>query len=186
MRRVASVPTSLALVGLVVAELTCQPCSAASQQEIVDVHLTRSGRQYQLRTLRRYSYAYVDRNVVIDGFPGCLAGRPYIVTAYADKFSRGDDFLRFDTARDLNVYIAYDRRWDGSRPKWLTSFEPASGLLSTSSEPPAERSVQFDVLVKSFQSGTVVLGGNLAPSERRNFAMYIVILAERDSDSCED
>jgi hypothetical protein len=111
--------------------------------------------------------AYIDRDFTYSQVPPSLVGATYIRTANDDKFSQGDSFLSFDVNQPVTVMVAHDDRYT-TKPAWLSGFvDSGLGL---------QINVPFSLYSRGFGPGTVVLGGNVDPSDSGDYTMYTVVV----------
>ena len=118
---------------------------------------------------------YTDRGYTYAAVPSLLQGQSYILTAADDKFSQEGDFLSFSVNTDVVVYVAHTRDWE--KPSWLSGFIKTG--LSLEGAGHSSGHFILDIYKRDFSKGTITLGGNLPPQEKRNGAMYTVIISKQ-------
>lgn len=111
---------------------------------------------------------YIDRSITYSSLLASLEGATYIKTANDDKLSQDDQLLSFEVNQSVTVYVAHDNRYQ-IKPDWLLQFEDTGEDLTTTD-------TSFSIFQKVFPAGTVVLGGNVDPTEAENNSMYTVIV----------
>ncbi|MBD3322091.1 MAG: hypothetical protein GF350_13415 [Chitinivibrionales bacterium] len=124
-----------------------------------------SGKSYETGVLNTGEKQYIDRDISFSSVPTELAGLHYIRTANDDKNAIDADFLSFTVSEPVTVYVALDDRISPP-PSWLNDFTSTGMQL-------AAGDAAFDVLSKSFDAGTVTLGGNECSG---NCSMYTVVI----------
>jgi len=134
-----------------------------------------SERAYVLAELVDEPLQFIDRGDRFADFPTHLLGAQLIRTANqdADASPGADEFLRFWISTDAVVYVAHDRRIQGT-PNWLASWAP-SGEAMRSDEAGTMR--VFDLYSREFAPGEIVLGSNVAAPE--DYSMYSVVVTPK-------
>ena len=115
---------------------------------------------------------YTDRNYAITAIPFSLQNAFFIQTANNDKAATAEDFLRFTLTEPATVYVGYDPRAT-ALPAWLSDWTRTGDVVRT--EDPDI--VGLDVYAKTFDAGTVTLGGNLAAPAAGAESNYLVAAA---------
>lgn len=135
-----------------------------------------SGRSYLVnhRGLRNGARVYIDKNYIYWDIPTLLSDKTYIVTANIDKFNSGTTFISFWVNKPVTIYVAHDRRYE-VKPPWLNLFYPTGKSLTMQG---TWSPVIFDIYMKPYQAGEIVLGGNIERGEIGNYAMYSIIIAD--------
>jgi len=108
----------------------------------------------------------------ITSVPSQYVGLPLIRIPYNDKDKISLDYLSFIISKKANVYVAYDG--DATPPNWLTNEFTDTGeqLKVTHGYGPMK------IWKKTFDSGTVILGGNAASGASGYDNMYTVFIEE--------
>ncbi len=134
---------------------------------------TTSGAAYQVGTFRSGALLYIDRAFSFASpFPTAFEGQQYIQTGNNDKASTGAGFLTFQVATAATVHVLYDARatrvpaWLGDGT-WLRTGETVGTNDSGTSRV---------VYKKTFQAGTVTLGGNADAPALGAGSMYSVLV----------
>lgn len=152
--------------------------------ENVWVDWTRSSNFYGLRTLGERAFAYSDRDYVFANVHGCLQNRQYLVTPNQDKFSREPELVAIRTDRPVTVYVGYDSRYQ-TRPDWLLqNYDPVPFFLNVVDPRTEHQILAFQMYRSRFPQDQIRLGGNIAPQENNNFAMYTAIFVDAQQDYC--
>ena len=134
-----------------------------------------SGEPYEVvEGINTGDLCYIDRTFTYSNVPGPLVGSAYIKTANDDKSSQGDSFLTFSVNQDVKIYVAHDDRYE-LKPLWLDDFVNTGEDLETNQT--------HSLFVKDFPAGTVVLGGNVHPSEAEGNNMYTVIIVAESAQT---
>ena len=114
---------------------------------------------------------YVDRSYRLTARPELLEDGVWISTADADSENTEDNYLSFDVARGVTVYVAYDA--DATLlPLWMDPFTDTGLLVGT--DHPAAPSLR--VYRRAYNAGTITLGGNMASGASGARAHYLVII----------
>jgi len=173
-------------LGIVFLVAAVAPSGLTHAQSPFRIERVSSNQRYQIRELKPYAFAYVDREYVFTRIPSCLQHQAYVVTANSDKFSRGNTFLAITSQVHVTVYVGYDTRYRDSVPEWLQQrFQPVPNLNMAIGNPNSPGDlVTYQFYRGRFAPGIIELGGNLAASERRNYAMYTIVLAGLRPDTC--
>lgn len=121
--------------------------------------------------LQRGTLAYTDREYRFISVPESLIGATTIQTSNndIDVGSTGNRFLSFRIAEPATVYVGHDRRVR-ERPAWLNDFE-RTGLTLKSDDS------NFDLFMRQFAAGDVVLGGNTVDGNPGGKSQYVVAIA---------
>lgn len=121
--------------------------------------------QYRKDIISQGSLQYIDRsNFTYTDVPTSLVGNEYILTANDDKSVTDSSFLSFTLSQSATVYVAHDDRIT-TKPSWLATFtDTGDNLVSGAGT--------FSLYQKSFNSGTVTLGGNEGSG---SYSMYTVV-----------
>lgn len=142
---------------------------------IANINVT-SGRGYEKYTMRIGARCYADNDYTLTRIPVELSGLPALRLAQADKREPSAEFLHFDLARDVRIFVAYDAEVK-HLPDWLKSF--------------VERKTQIEVdqfgtprfmhvFAREFPAGRMQLGGNRAAGQRGEpFMNYLVAIQAR-------
>ena len=158
--------------------------SHAGQRLPFSIEAIQTKQHYRIATLHKYAFVYADRRFAFTAVPSCLDKSRYIVTANSDKFSRGSALLTLQSRVPLVVYVGYDRRYR-TIPDWLRGYRLQPNLRLAMGDPKLGKTrVTYKLYRKEFLPGRIKLGGNLAKGEKRNFAMYTVIILEKSQDKC--
>lgn len=154
-------------------------------QERFWIEFVASKQHYEIRRLRKFAFAYIDREFAFSEIPRCLQGQPYVLTANSDKFSRANPFLTLRTTAPATLYVGYDQRYT-SIPDWLQEgFRRVHNLrLSLGSPKTGKVWIDYDLYRRTFSRERIQLGGNLAGNEKSNYSMYTVIVAVGGDDPC--
>lgn len=101
--------------------------------------------------------AYTDRAYVFQGLPSYLLGATWISTPNDDKAESAPATLAFDLNAPAWVYLTLDSRFDATStfPAWLEDWEFVVDTVQINSS----GTVDYLLFRKSFQAGTVTLGG---------------------------
>jgi hypothetical protein len=137
-----------------------------------------SGKAYQVSILQIGAVQYIDRNFTFTNIDD-LAGHEYIRTANNDKYSTASNFLTFTITQPGLVCVAHDDRIT-QKPSWLSQFTLTSEDLNTTDGHP------LSIYTRHYETGTVVLGGNLAGSSGSNISMYSVGVVEQPRPTISD
>ena len=130
---------------------------------------------YQLRILDTGVNYYTDRVYKITSLPSYLNNVQFIQTANNDKINTSDPMLSFDLSQPATVYIGYDSRAN-SIPTWLNSWQKSSDNIGVD-----DKAATLDIYRKTFEAGTVTIGGNIATPASGVLCQYIVMATLRDS-----
>ncbi len=142
-----------------------------SYQYIQPVHVTDLNHSnYEVGTLHTGDHFYVDRDYQLETVPSELAPALWVKTANNDKFSTGDDFLRFKINKKVDLYVGYDERLT-QIPNWLASWD------TTDLEIRSKTGALYRVFHTTADSGQVILGGNYGTD---NSNMYLVLLKGKE------
>ncbi|MBT7865754.1 MAG: hypothetical protein HN763_05260 [Opitutales bacterium] len=124
--------------------------------------------------------SYLNSGYRMSNIPSSLRDVSWIQTDLADQRSSGSaqGFLSFSVDRDVIAFVAHDDRFE-RRPAWLMDWNDTDESIKVSG-PGGKQSLS--VFAKSFDSGHVALGGNVAideasPPDQR--LMYLVAIKER-------
>lgn len=135
---------------------------------------------------------YCDRDYAFTRLPAFLRGTTLIQTANSDKHSgRGDpaeqqpDFVCFDVATEVTVYLLYDSRVDRSnKPTWLTA-KFVGQHVSVAAVNDAGMGEMEVWVYNTAGAETVCLGGNDAPAHtgtRSNYVAAVGPLVDHSAD----
>jgi len=116
---------------------------------------------------------YLDSSTSVTAFPTDLADGRWLQTNDSDVSISSNNYLSFDVDRNVEVYVAFDSGATNT-PAWLNSFTATGQTISTDS-PTAP---SYDVYVRSYSAGTVVLGGTSANPAANVDANMLVIVVE--------
>ncbi|MCJ8164629.1 DUF4082 domain-containing protein [Pontibacter sp. E15-1] len=116
-----------------------------------------TGRSYTVTDLAVGKRMYTDRTYQITSVPASLQGATLIQPPNDDKRNTSSSLLTFNLTRDATVYVAYDPRGT-SLPSWLSSWQRLSDRLGVDDS----KNSSMVLFSKSFPSGKVTLGGNMA------------------------
>ncbi len=142
-----------------------------SYQFVQPVHVANVNHtNYKIASLHKGDRIYVDRDYQVDAIPHDLASALWLKTANNDKFSTGEDFLKFDINRKIDLYVGYDARLT-SLPNWLASWD------TTDLEIRLKNGDAYRIFHSTADSGQVVLGGNYGTD---NCNMYLVLLKGKE------
>jgi len=130
-----------------------------------------SSRSYQLEHISVGDTCYIDRPYTIASIPESLEELLWVQTANDDKEETREDFLHFTLNSESNVYVAYDARIT-SLPNWLKEWKSFQGQIGDS------RSTKYNIWVKKYQEGEVILGGNCGSIDDN---MYFVLIEPTDT-----
>jgi hypothetical chaperone protein len=133
-----------------------------------------SGREYRRIKLRAFRPAYTDRPYPIMRLPLTLSGLSAIQTADLDYEVAEKRHLRFHLTRPSTVYVAYLSTAE-HLPVWLRRFTPEP--MHVEVEHPGGR-MFFPVYSRTYDKGTVVLGGNQAPGTKGPAFMNYLVAAK--------
>jgi len=111
-------------------------------------------------------------------YPPAFEGRTYILTRQDDRQGTAPDTVSFDLAYDSTVYVLLDSRVPA--PAWLASWTATGQTVNTSETAAPLRQVYSKV----FPIGTVVLGGNGAPTATSSMYSVVVIPLPESQPSC--
>jgi hypothetical protein len=121
---------------------------------------------YQTAQLSEGDTYFVDRQYQLASIPAVFQEVTWIKTANDDKFSVGDEFLRFRIRETSQVFVAYDTRLP-QLPGWLDSWTQTAYAITD------QNGNSYRCLGKVFQAGNVVLGGNYGTDTSN---MYLVLV----------
>lgn len=159
--------------------------ASSALAENVWVDGTRSPNFYGLRTLGERAIVYSDRDYLFANIHGCLLNRPYLVTPNQDKFNREPELVALRSERPVIVYVGYDSRYQ-TRPDWLfRNYDPVPNFFLYAVDPRTENQiVTFQMYRARISQNLIRLGGNIAPQENNNFAMYTTVFVDEQQDYC--
>ena len=150
-----------------------KPLGSGPQPEQLKVTniVVESGQEYEAEKLSQGDSYYIDRSYVVEHIPAGFEDAIWIKTANDDKQATSKTFLSFEVNKDVDVFIAYDKRAT-SLPDWMSSFHFDGRSISVSDlYAPSLR-----LYSRSFSAGTVTLGGNLAPGASGATSNYVVLV----------
>ena len=127
---------------------------------------------YQVAPLVEGDRYYIDRSYVLVDIPTAFEGLVWIKTANDDSKKTTENFLTFTVNRDVQVYVAYDRRAK-SLPNWLRSFTPVGQAIAVSDS----GATPLNLYTRTFSAGTITLGGNQAAGASGASSNYVVLIA---------
>ena len=116
-------------------------------------------------------FYYVDGSYRLTSIPSVLANGRWIMTANADVGNTSSNYLTFNVDRPVTVYVAYDAG-AASRPTWMGAFTDTG--LSVGTTNPAGTSMRL--YSRTYNAGSITLGGNLAAGASGADANYIAIV----------
>lgn len=129
---------------------------------------TSTGTNATVDTLAVGKDVYIDRDYTFTGVPAAFVGHEYILTANNDKSVTSPNYLTFTLDEAATVYVAYDERWVGNLPTWLSSWSQEAQILTTTD------AVDRVLYSKAFPAGQVVLGGNSQSPDSSNYSVIAV------------
>ncbi|MFZ5516339.1 MAG: FlgD immunoglobulin-like domain containing protein [Candidatus Zhuqueibacterota bacterium] len=131
---------------------------------------------YQLAYLNVGDAYYIDRDYTITSIPDAMTGFMWISTANDDRGEKEEGFLSFKLSETSKVYVAYDSR-AANYPNWLVrDFHRVGKSIGVS-----EYAKNLDLWEGEFDSGMVVLGGNMAEGSQGVESMYVVLIESENS-----
>lgn len=158
--------------------------AAFSADGTVGISGTFSKNFYGIRDLDIRAFVYSDRDYVFAAVPGCLSGRPYLVTPNQDKFTTGDSLVTVSSREPVNVYVGYDQRYR-TRPDWLArNYQQTRMSLDVVDPRTGQTILAFDLYRSRSSMQNIPLGGNIADSEKSNFGMYTAVFVPANQDNC--
>lgn len=128
------------------------------------------GRPYTPVALTLNARAFSNRGYRWKTLPENLAGHTFIQPRNDDQDvgSTGAEFLSFRITESADIFIAHDQRIR-KKPDWLTSFS-ATGLTIETAD------ANYDLFVKTFPAGRVILGGNTLDGRPNRRSQYVAIV----------
>jgi len=131
---------------------------------------------YQLAYLNVGDAYYIDRDYTITSIPDVMSEFMWISTANDDRGNKEEGFLSFKLNETSKVYVAYDSRAT-NYPNWLIrDFHRIGKSIGVS-----EYAKNLDLWESEFDSGMVVLGGNMAGGSQGVESMYVVLIESENS-----
>ncbi|WP_345156543.1 InlB B-repeat-containing protein [Pontibacter saemangeumensis] len=115
-----------------------------------------SGKLYTQTDLVIWAKTYTDRTYQVTSIPTSLGGALLLQTANDDKFSTSSNALSFNMTQSGTIYVAYDPRAT-TLPSWLSDWQKLTDRVGVDDS----KISYMDIYSKSFQAGTVTLGGNM-------------------------
>ncbi len=146
------------------------------EDELLSIVLQKPG-TYRISQLFVGSYYYVDRSCRITSMPDGLMGAWGIRTANNDKYATTSDHLVLDVNKQVDVYVAYDKRafaQSPNLPQWMTSYTD-TGLTISAQDGGAS---PLRLFKKEYAAGTITLGGNYAGATTGAHSNYVVLITE--------
>jgi hypothetical protein len=141
---------------------------------------------YGLGSLRTGQRAYADVDATFTEIPEHERGIPCVTTANGDRKEKGT--LSFHLNHSARVYVGFDRA-NKSRPSWLKAFSETGevwSVLTRDIDGTITGTAAFDVFVRPFGVGEVILGPNIEKASflgrflgRREPNMYLVCVDPR-------
>jgi lysophospholipase L1-like esterase len=114
---------------------------------------------------------YVDRTFTLTSIPSALSDGRWIMTADSDANNTSSSYISFSVDRPVTVYIAYDAG-ASSLPDWMSSYSD-TGLTLGTTDPD---SPMLNVYGRSYSTGNVILGGNMAAGANGSDSHYLTIV----------
>lgn len=114
---------------------------------------------------------YVDRTYTLNGIPAELSDGVWVMTANSDAGNTSASYISFNLDRAATVYIAYDAG-AAARPSWMNTYAD-TGLLLGTTDP---FSPTLKLYSRSYTTGSVSLGGNMAAGASGSNSNYLVIV----------
>ncbi|NCD72401.1 glycosyl hydrolase [Mucilaginibacter agri] len=112
--------------------------------------------------------------------PDSLSGLPLIKTANDDKANTSASFLSFTLTNKSTVYVGYDAR-STKLPTWLSGWTKLAATVATDDV----KMGSFVLYSKSYNAGTVTLGGTMASPAAGALCNYIVFTRTTSNASAE-
>lgn len=133
----------------------------------------RSGKKYEIVPggFAKGTQTYVDRGYRLTFVPPPLAGSDLIQTANGDENSRGDNWLTADAVVPVRIWVGIDEEQD-SPPAWLTERFTKESFSASIDE-----GANFVFYSRTFDAGSVVLGGNTDNGDAGSMVNYVVAAA---------
>jgi len=145
----------------------------------VTINFVSTGQTYTLATAQVGANLYTDRDYTITSIPSSLVGDVMIQTANDDKAVTANPYLKFTIDRSATVYVVYSSS-ASQLPAWLNdgSWTAMAGTFDTTDPGGGGSASPRTVYKKSFGSGQISLGGNLAspaggPSGYSNYVVLV-------------
>ena len=107
----------------------------------------------------------------IESIPAVLDGGLWIMTANGDRNNTASSYVSFTADRSVTVYIAFDAQ-ASSLPTWMADFTGTDQFIGVTDP----LSPQLRLYSRSYSSGNITLGGNLAGGNNGADSNYIVIV----------
>ncbi|MDQ4139515.1 MAG: Ig-like domain-containing protein [Bacteroidota bacterium] len=130
-----------------------------------------TGNGYSLSTLTNGISFYTDRSYQVTSVPASLRNQALIKTPNDDKYFTGTRAVTFKVSQNATVYVAYDPVAT-QLPAWLNGWQKLSERIGINDP----RISYLQVYSKTFQAGTITLGGNLASPAIGSKNTYIVVV----------
>jgi formylglycine-generating enzyme required for sulfatase activity/tRNA A-37 threonylcarbamoyl transferase component Bud32 len=135
-----------------------------------------SGKAYEWFTLATGEKFYIDRTDTYSKIPVIVDGAVALRTANDDKDSSGDSYLSFHVNQEVTVYVAHDSRMT-NKPGWLAAFRnTGEDILRKNSS--SSDIIHYNLWVRDFEAGTVILGGPCPPG--KTGFMYTLVVVPRN------
>jgi N-acetylneuraminic acid mutarotase len=145
---------------------------------------TTTGKSYTLADLATGVKPYTDRAYLVTSVPSSLAGSTLIQTANDDKWNTSASMLTFKLSQSATIYIAYDPRAT-ALPSWLSGWQKLTDRIGVNDS----KISYMDLYSKSFDAGTVSLGGNMqspAAGAQNNFFVVAKAAAQGTNSTVLD
>lgn len=131
---------------------------------------------YEVTTFKEDEEYFIDRDYTIEELPGKYRGMTGIRTANDDNGVTDKRYITFEVERRVDVFVAYDSRND-TRPAWLQTFDETGDTIEVS-----DKAEEHLVLMRTFEPGTVVLGGN-ADAYADNSNYFVLVAPSEQYDT---
>ncbi|NCD70143.1 glycosyl hydrolase [Mucilaginibacter agri] len=149
-------------------EVATTSTTLASANTLTSINVV-TGKTYATGTLTNGSTYYIDRTNKLTSVPTSLSGATLIKTANDDKANTSSSFLSFKLSSSSTVYIAYDGRATAV-PAWLSGWKKLTSTITTDDT----KMGSFVLYSKTYNAGTVILGGTMATPAVGAQCQYIV------------
>ena len=128
---------------------------------------------YAIAAAQIGAMAYTDAEWRLDDLPASLIGAEMLTVPNSEANVGASPHIVFELSKSAMIYIAIDNR--GQLPVWMESWEYSGQSLSIRK---GQSMVQLALYMRSFNAGTVTLGG--ADSERTRAEQNYILFAQSE------
>ncbi|WP_295713967.1 kelch repeat-containing protein [Mucilaginibacter sp.] len=150
--------------------LTAKFIQDTVQKAFITNIVAKTGRRYELDTLRQGITYYTDREYTITTIPSTLTNAAIIKAPNDDKVNTSTAVLSFKLSAPAIIYVAYDPRGT-VLPAWLASWKRLTDKVGVDDP----KISSFNLYSKNYPAGDVSLGGNFASPAKGALCQYVVL-----------